>query len=545
MALQPELSTDVAAEPAAKPPSTVERSDGEKERSVRLLYDSEERFRAVFETASIGKAIIDRDGCYVEVNPAFCRMLGRQVNELVGVDFREHLHPDDEAKNAGPLRKYLAGKIKTHRVERRYVRKDGSVAWALVNVSAVRDHTDRLKYFVVETEHISERRQAQEDLQASRTLISSVLNTVPDGVVALKAVRDDDDCIIDFEFTLANPQTEAITGVPANDMVGRRLIEYAPESRSANEFFQYYVAVVEEGEPFENEVTFEKDGEERLMHFTVVRMMDGIVASFRDVTERRQAEERIERVNETLTVRNRELQEFAHVASHDLQEPLRKIRSFANLLTSEFESRLDADGAFYLDRIEDAARRMSRLISDLLTFSRITARPTGFGKVNLNAVMDQVLSDLALQISEVNGTVEVGELPTLESDETHMRRLMQNLVSNALKFHRRDVPPHVEIHASMEESSGADSRDRPRCRIQVKDNGIGFDEKFVDRIFTPFQRLHGRSAFDGAGMGLAICRRIVEHHGGRISAASVPGEGASFMISIPLRQIGNSPDGES
>ena len=189
----------------------------------------------------------------------------------------------------------------------------------------------------------------------------------------------------------------------------------------------------------------------------------------------------------------------------------------------------------FLDRVRDAAARMSQLISDLLGFSRINTRAQPFVPVDLEDVLESVLSDLSVRLEEVGGSVETEELPVVEADPTQMRQLLQNLVGNALKFHREGVPPVVRVRAHQVEQPRA-MHVPPRVRLEVQDNGIGFDEKFLDRIFTPFQRLHTRRAYEGTGMGLAICRRIVERHNGTITARSRSGHGTTFVVTLPLEQ---------
>lgn len=259
-----------------------------------------------------------------------------------------------------------------------------------------------------------------------------------------------------------------------------------------------------------------------------------LVGTVQDITERFRDKQRIERANAALEQRNRELQDFAYVASHDLQEPLRKVRAFADLFEEDYGDRVDAMGEHYLDRIRDAAERMSKLITDLLAFSRVSTQARPFQDVDLDRIVAEVISDLEVRISEVEGSIEVGNLPTIEADPTQMRQLLQNLIGNAFKFRRPDVRPVVQVTAERVHAADVLGGDAG-YRITVRDNGIGFENKFLDRIFTPFQRLHGRGEYEGTGMGLAICRRIVERHHGHITARSTPGAGAAFVVTLPVR----------
>ena len=228
---------------------------------------------------------------------------------------------------------------------------------------------------------------------------------------------------------------------------------------------------------------------------------------------------------------NRELQDFAFVASHDLQEPLRKIQAFGDRLRGKHGEALGPEGIDYLERMQRAAHRMHVLINDLLTFSRVTSRGQPFMPTDLGQIAREVLADLEVRVEQTGGRVEIGDLPTLDADPLQMRQLLQNLLGNGLKFHRDGEPPVVRVSGAVLADGGP-----PRARIVVTDNGIGFDMKYLDRIFTPFQRLHGRTEYEGTGMGLAVCRRIVERHGGALTAESAPGQGARFLVTLPVRQ---------
>ena len=264
--------------------------------------------------------------------------------------------------------------------------------------------------------------------------------------------------------------------------------------------------------------------------------------------EARAAEQKLRALNESLEQRvaqrtaelersNRELEEFAYVASHDLQEPLRKITAFGDRLQhrlqpSDNAALDDATALDYIERMQNAARRMSNLINDLLALSRISTHSQPFDEVSLYAVIQEVLQDMEVRIAERGAQITVEPLPAVEADPVQMRQLFQNLIVNALRFRRLAVPPAVRIYC--EETIVQDGH--VLHNLCVADNGIGFDEKYLDRIFQPFQRLHGRGEYRGTGMGLAICRKVVERHGGTITARSRPGEGATFVIALPRKQ---------
>jgi light-regulated signal transduction histidine kinase (bacteriophytochrome) len=302
-----------------------------------------------------------------------------------------------------------------------------------------------------------------------------------------------------------------------------------------------YRSVVETGEPFETEIHYRAQGVDAWFQVMAVSVDDGVAVTFRDVSERKEATQAMAAANAKLERRNRALRDFAYIASHDLQEPLRKIRSFSNLVLEDYADAVDDTGHHYLERMHDAAERMSQLINDLLVYSRITTRAQPFEPVDLEEIALNVRTDLDLQIDDADGSVEIGSLPTVEADPTQLRQLLQNLIGNALKFHKPDEPPRVQVEATVEPAAlelqregRLDTDCTEICRLTVVDNGIGFEENRANGIFTPFKRLHGRGEYDGTGMGLAICRRIVERHGGDITATSSPGEGTTFTVLLPV-----------
>ncbi len=376
---------------------------------------------------------------------------------------------------------------------------------------------------------VTEAREAEAQLRERERLFRLLAENMTD-LVALHAP--------DGHFVYVSPSAGRIVGYAPEELIGQQPETFwHPEDRNR---LQSLVQQVGTGtHPGTLVYRFRhKQGSYRWLetHVRAIRDEAGRVvqlqSSSRDVTDRVQAEQALARSNETLQQRNRELQEFAYMASHDLQEPLRKIRAFAELLKEEYAPLLDDEGRYYLDRMQDAATRMSRLIEDLLTFSRVTTQGRPFERVDLHAILQQVLADLEVRIAETGAQVHVeGHWPVVEADATQMRQLLQNLIGNALKFHHPDRPPEVWLRASLEGEDGETS-----CIIEVQDNGIGFDEKYLDRIFSPFQRLHGRGRYAGTGMGLAICRRIVERHHGQLTARSQPGAGATFIVRLPLTQ---------
>lgn len=339
-------------------------------------------------------------------------------------------------------------------------------------------------------------------------------------------------------ITYVNKKFCAISKYSADELLGKthRIINSKFHSK---EFFEDMWKTISSGKVWEGEIRNRaKDGTHYWVHTTIVPFMDAqgrpekFVAVRYEITERVTAQEQLKIHTRKLEISNRELQDFASVAAHDLQEPLRKIQSFSDRLKAVASQSLNADALDYLSRILNSAQRMSTLINDLLTYSRVTTKAQPFIMVDLNQIVEQVISDLEARLESSGGKIHSQNLPTIAADPTQMRQLFQNLLSNALKFHKPGEVPVVTVSskAAFLPSGGS------AVEITVADNGIGFDEKYLDRIFTIFQRLHGRFEYEGTGIGLAVCRKIVDRHGGVITARSQPGQGAKFVFALPVQQ---------
>jgi signal transduction histidine kinase len=252
--------------------------------------------------------------------------------------------------------------------------------------------------------------------------------------------------------------------------------------------------------------------------------------------ERRVAERTVSLMkrSQELSRSNEELEQFANVVAHDLQEPLRKVQMFGDRLKAQCGGTLNAEALDSLNRVQSAAERMQALIQDVLKYSRAGIEALSLQRVDLSQVVREVLRDLEASVQEAQGRVEVSDLPVIDADSVQMRQLFQNLIGNALKFHRSGIPSMIQVRGEV--LNGHSHFGEPLCRITVEDNGIGFDERHLGRIFTIFQRLHDQGEYQGFGVGLAICRRIVRRHAGEITAQSVPGRGSTFIVMLPVAQ---------
>ena len=270
-----------------------------------------------------------------------------------------------------------------------------------------------------------------------------------------------------------------------------------------------------------------------------------------EIHERKNSEEKVKELNRQLLENisqlesaNKDLDRFAFMASHDLQEPLRKIRIFSDLLYVKYKDILDDDGKMNIVRIQGAAERMQSLIKDILTFSKITIEKGTFVKTSLNAVVDDVLNELDVMVREKNAKIIVDKLPSLHVNPGLIRPLFYNLISNALKYSKKNISPVVNIQSESQQNSQDVQPEQKYCRIYIQDNGIGFDQKYSEEIFGMFKRLHLNTEYEGTGIGLALCKKIVEEHNGYISAKSKVNEGSTFIISLPVRQSEPQVKGE-
>ncbi len=395
--------------------------------------------------------------------------------------------------------------------------------------------------FVLTTLDVTAYKIARLDFERQTELVSGVLNSSASSILVLEPMTNEAGDIVDFRISLANPATLRLfvgfvgREFTLDDLQKQTMLTLFPASRE-REVFSVLVSVVKTGQAIHQPVDYPQMG--IAYDYDIAPFQTGVLMITTDITPLRAYQQELEVKNAALIRSNEYLQQFAYVASHDLQEPLRKIKSFGDLLISQYETQL-GEGAIHLSRMQAAADRMSRLIKDLLNFSRISTQQEAFQLVSLTEVVTTTLSDLELRVEETNAVIEVGPLPSLQGDRSQLEQLFLNLLSNSLKFRQADTPPVIRISSQKVAAAALPPSIKPTQpasvyhRIDVTDNGIGFHDKYVDRIFQVFQRLHNRKDFAGTGVGLAICEKVVDHHGGAITAVSQPGQGATFSVYLP------------
>ncbi len=525
------------------------------------LRENEQRYRALMETSRVAIVTATDEDRIFDANPAAELMFGYTMAELRDARLTELMSERFRARHQAAFRRFLeTGQpgIMGSTVEIAGLRKNGEEFPLELSLASWRSPDGRA-WFAGIMRDVTERAEADQALRDSEALYHSLVESIP-----LNVMRKD----LDGRITFANRKFFETAGSNREATVGKTDHDLYP-AELANKYREDDLLVIATGKTLESiEAHHTPDG--RTLHVeafkTPVRDADGGIVGvqilFWDVTARKEAEDALKHARDELEERvrlrtamltkanealregnaelaraNAELRDFAYIASHDLQEPLRKIQSFSQRVKDKFSDAIPEQGRDYLDRMHNAAGRMSVLISDLLELSRITTKAKPFSRVDLGGLAREVVGDLETRLEQTDGRIELAELPVIEGDRTQLRQLLQNLLGNALKFRRPDAPPVVKVSCEVEEEMNV-------CCIRVEDNGIGFDEKHASRIFAVFHRLHGRSAYEGTGIGLAICRKVAERHRGEIVARSAEGEGAAFIVTLPLSQAEpNEPTG--
>ncbi len=462
--------------------------------------------------------------------------IGKSDFDFFPKDIAEKFWADDQ--------KVIAGKPVINREEYLFD-EAGRKRWLLTSKLPLRDQDGKIVGLIGIGRDITKLKKAEEALARERLLLRALIDNLPDCIYAKDTAG---------RKTLANPadlknlrcQTEA-------EAIGKSDFDLFPKD-IADKFWADDLKVIA-GQPVINreEYLFDEAGRKYWLLTSKLPLRDqdgkvvGLIGIGRNITLQKQAEEALRASEEKLRQSaaqlersNRELQDFAYVASHDLQEPLRKVVVFGERLKEKNAGKFEPESLDYLDRMQKATGRMQTLINDLLGFSRVTTKAQPFTPINLAEVAAGVVEDLEGRIELVKGRVELGALPVIEAEPLQMRQLLQNLIGNALKFRRPEAPPVVKVEAQI--IPDPDTPEKKLCRLTVSDNCIGFEEKYVDRIFNVFQRLHTRNEYEGTGMGLAIVKKIALYHGGDITAKSKPGEGSTFILTVPVTHPQKAPD---
>lgn len=389
-----------------------------------------------------------------------------------------------------------------------------------------------MTYAVIQTnrrllKEIAERETAEQKMAEAQKFLNSIVENIPD-MIFVKDAKE-------LRFVRFNKAGEMLLGFTTDQMIGKNDYDFFPKEEA--DFFTTKDRLVVEGGrmvDIPEETIHTRLLGPRTLHTKKIPILDDegkpryLLGIAEDVTDKKRAQEELMKKTFELAKSNAEreqLELFAYLASHDLQEPLNKITSFADLLQEQSFDKIDKKGRDYLERMKKAANRMKLLIDDLLKFSVVATKKEEMVSVDLTSLIHELILDLEFSILKAKGKIELAPLPSVKADPVQMRQLFQNLILNALKFCKEGEPPiiHIKSHDLFPEIT----------QIFIEDNGIGFDEKYLDRLFKPFARLRYSSQREGSGIGLAICQKILERHGGQITAKSEVGKGSVFIVSLP------------
>jgi PAS domain S-box-containing protein len=495
-----------------------------------ILLENENAFKSLFEHATISILVTDENGDINLVNPNAEKLFGYTREELTGKPIellipeqlkdihrqhRQHYFKEPKARPMG-LGKDLFARDKNGRT-------------FPVEISLGYYKLGAKKMAVAFITDVSERKKAETILRSSEETTRLIMNSALDAIICI----DTEGCI-----TVWNPQAEKIFGWTEPEIKGRRLSDtIIPEQyRALHEAGLKRYLTTREHNVINKliEITaLNRQGKEFPIELTIIPMRqkdtDFFCAFIRDITEKREAEIRQKEYAEDLKRKNIELEQFAYVASHDLQEPLRTVSGFVELLKRHYKDQHDENVTKYINYITDASDRMRRLVQDLLDYSRL-GRERILEPIDCNQVVQQVLNDLTMAVQESGAVIHIDRLPIISGYATEMKQLFQNLISNSIKFRKPGQPAVISISAMPKEE---------HWQFKITDNGIGIEDKYWERIFIIFQRLHTKNEYEGTGIGLAHCKKIAELHNGKIWVDSTPGDGSTFYFTIKKRSTDN------
>ena len=498
----------------------VTRDISERRKAEEAMQEAERRYSAIFNNPLQLVYLIDLSGNILDANDSTIELLGYSRKELGNINFASFLHPEDLENALEALREnmYAGGLERPYDVRIRT--KSGEVFW--IETLGIPLYRNGEVYAGLGIGHdISERKRAEEQLKASEEKYRLLVDSAPDPIV-----------LVDLTGTIlsCNIAIEKVTGFHPSELEGKWFQDLVTlDSYDLPAFTAFFEDILEGRQVDDFEMKFiHKDG---TIRWTSVKVRilyrdeqpSAILVIARDITQRVFAQRELQRRSEALERSNRELEQFAYIASHDLQEPLRMVASYVQLLERRYQGRLDTDADEFITYAVDGANRMQRMINDLLTYSRVGTRGKPFEATDCELVLDTALINLKLTIEENNAVITHDPLPTILADPSQLVQLFQNLIANAIKFHGEKVP-YVHTRAT---------RNNGEWIFSVHDNGIGIDTEYKERVFVIFQRLHTHEEYPGTGIGLAVCKRIVERHHGRIWVESTPGEGTDFFFTVP------------
>lgn len=491
----------------------------EQKRVEKALKLANAYNRSLIEASIDPFVTIGSDGKITDVNNSTEFVTGYSREELIGTDFSDYFTEPEKARE-GYQHVFRKGLVRDYPLQIQH--KNGHITPVLYNSSVYRDEAGKVIGIFAAARDISEQKKAEEALRLSNIYNRSLIEASLDPLLTIGP---------DGKITDLNKATELVTGYSRNELIGTDFSDYFTDSEKASE--GYRQAFIE-GEVWDYPLEIQhKNGQVTpvLYNASIYKgetgKVIGVFAAARDITERKKAEELLKLKLEELARSNAELEQFAYVSSHDLQEPLRMIASYLQLLQRKYHGKLDDKADKYIYFAVDGATRMQNLINDLLEYSRVTTKAREFEPTDCKSILDQVIFDLDVSIKESEASISYSSLPVVMADSIQLAQVFQNLISNAIKF-RSEKVPKIEISAEEKDE---------QWLFSVQDNGIGIDSRFYDKIFEVFKRLHKREEYSGTGIGLSICKKIIERHGGHIWVESESGKGSIFYFTLPITPI--------
>jgi len=492
-------------------------------------------FNASINGLYAAEAVRDNEGAIVDFQFLKCnrkvlQILGKKEEEVIGKSYLSHLPTSKEnGMFAMKCRVIETGQP----VEREfYYKGEGVDGWFQVSIAPLG------KNGVVETfTDITESKRDKEQLLLSAEQFRTVVNSSKAGMFTLVAVKNESGEVVDFRFRIVNQAVASYIGQTAEVLTGSLASVYFP-AYTTNGLFNLYKDNYLNGTPYNFDFHYE-DGYDVFFNIDVVKMGDEVLVTFTDHTSLKRLQREQEKTLAELQRSNESLEEFTSAASHDLKEPIRKVHFFTGRLKEKLNGRLSDEEQKFLEKVETATARMRLLVDDLLEYSHIGHGNQVIEDIDLNEKLQLIQSDLELLIIEKGATIDVGELPVVRGYRRQLQQLFHNLISNALKYNKPGVSPIVRISSrtvngkELGDSIQPDDLQKLFHLIEVSDNGIGFEQQYAEKIFNIFTRLHGNAEYSGTGVGLAIVKKVVEKHGGYITAESEPGNGATFKVWLP------------
>ena len=501
---------------------SLQKEIGERRRVEEALRESEEQYRTILDNIEDGYYEVDLAGNLTFFNDSMCRIWGYPREELMGMNDRQYTDKENAKKLFQAFNKVYRTGEPSRESDWEIIRKDGTKRCIEASISLRKDSSDKPIGFRGIIRDITKRKQMEEALRQSEERYRTILEDIKETYFETDLAG---------RFTFVNDVGCRRLGYSREEMMGMNNRQLTDEE-TAKKVFQAFSEVYRTGEPRKGgewEI-IRKDGSKKVFEIwaSLIRDSEGKPIGFRgtsrDISERKQAEEALKEKTEALARSNQELEQFAYVASHDLQEPLRMVTSYVQLLARRYKGKLDSNADDFIKFAVDGATRMYTLINGLLTYSRVGSQGKPFEPTNCETTLQQSLDNLRVTMEENGAMVTHDILPTVMGDSSQLGQLFQNLIGNAIKF-RRDEPPRIHISATLNGKTWT---------FSVRDNGIGIAPEFRERIFIIFQRLHGREKYPGTGIGLATCKKIVERHGGHIWVESEAGRGATFYFTLPV-----------